>query len=456
MSEAMTATQVQAYARRRIRSRSTHAPRQGDAPEFRGAAKEAQGIEAEEWLISGPSETGKTWAALWRLDELLRTTPKAQAAMVRKLRSTMDGTVLVTWRRVIERSGSGAQVYGGEKPQWYDYPNGARLWVGGLDNPDKILSGERDWIYVNQAEELEKDDWETLSTRTTGRGAVTTTPMLFGDCNPSAEDHWVITRRDAGTLVMLESQHEDNPSLYHADGTRTPQGDRTMRRLDGLTGVRKQRLRYGRWVGAEGQYFTELDEDRHLVSYERVPAGWDVWGALDYGFAHPLSFGIFAQDPNGRVYLLGHHTRRHWYIPQHVEAMDGLCGQLGVDKRSLRVVAGHDCWAKGKDEQQTVADKFKEKGYHLEQAVTARVIGARAVGERLGNHECEPPIAPTLFFDKRTKEVFNALARMVHDPHNPEDVLKVNADEDGRGGDDQYDMVRYGVMRARRKLKGTL
>jgi hypothetical protein len=37
---------------------------------------------------------------------------------------------------------------------------------------------------------------------------------------------------------------------------------------------------------------------------------------------------------------------------------------------------------------------------------------------------------------------------MVHDPKNAEDVLKVNADGDGRGGDDDYDQVRYGCMAA--------
>jgi hypothetical protein len=35
---------------------------------------------------------------------------------------------------------------------------------------------------------------------------------------------------------------------------------------------------------------------------------------------------------------------------------------------------------------------------------------------------------------------------MEHDPHHPEDVLKVDMDEQGRGGDDAYDCARYGVM----------
>ena len=36
--------------------------------------------------------------------------------------------------------------------------------------------------------------------------------------------------------------------------------------------------------------------------------------------------------------------------------------------------------------------------------------------------------------------------QMQHDPHRPEDVLKVDCDDDGVGGDDPYDCLRYGLM----------
>jgi hypothetical protein len=131
--------------------------------------------DAEHYYAEGfwHHNTGKTWATLWLLDSLLRETPKAQAGLLRKVAADIGPTVLVTYRRIIERSNSGATPFGGEKPEWFDYPNGARLYVGGMDRPGKVLSGERDFLYVNQAEELTQEDWEILSTRTTGRGAVT-------------------------------------------------------------------------------------------------------------------------------------------------------------------------------------------------------------------------------------------------------------------------------------------
>lgn len=417
-----------------------------DAPVFRGDNLVAQDITDPAWLLSGPFETGKTWAALWRLDQEARANKGGQYAIVRKVRNDMDGSVLVTWRKVIERAGGGVTVFGGEKPQWYDYPNGARVWVGGLDRPEKTLSGERDGVYVNQAEELAEQDWELLTRATTGRGAVTAHPMLFGDCNPGGEDHWILSRKQAGSLTLLVSRHEDNPSLYLGDRvTLTEQGERSMAALNRLTGVRYSRGKLGLWVGAEGAYFAQLDERLHMCDLVRVPDGWPAWGALDYGYAHPLAFGVFTQSPEGNVTLVGAHKRSRWLIPQHHDAMAALCERVGVDWRTLPISAGHDMWAsRGGDDPETPADKFLKRRWRLQKATIARVVGAQAVSERLGNPEAG--LVPSLRFGPLARGVFHTLARMVPDPYDPEDVKKVDADSEGRGGDDDYDMCRYGVM----------
>ena len=405
---------------------------------FRGAAAASQRITAPEWILAGPSETGKTYATLWRLDTLLRTTPKAQGALVRKVRVTIAPTVLRTYLRVLERSGSGAVAYGGNNPTWYDYPNGARLWIGGMDDPGKVLSGERDFIYVNQAEELAQEDWETLSTRATGRGAVTTTPMLFGDCNPGPADHWILRRRDAGALTLLESQHEDNPSLVDDRGAQTEQGIRTMAALDRLTGVRKQRLRYGRWVGAEGQFFEAWDEALHTCEPFAVGREWPIWGALDYGFVHNTAFGLFTRH-EGTVYQIGEHVQNKWTVHQHADAIHALCARVGVSL-PLQIVAGHDVFSNRGDSQgKTIAEQYKEYGIDLERADIDRINGWAAIMERL-----QAPVSLKLF--TTCARTIATIPTLVHDPRRPEDVLKTDSDPEGNGGDDAGDMLRYGVM----------
>lgn len=302
-------------------------------PQFRGAAARVQSITATEWMIAGPAETGKTFAALWRLDTLLRTTPKASYALVRKVAADIGPTVLRTYQRVIALSGSGATSYGGNNPQWYDYPNGARLWIGGMDRPGKVLSGERDGIYVNQAEELTLDDWETLSTRTTGRGAVTDTPMLFGDCNPGPSTHWIINRP---SLTVLYSKHDDNPTLYTDAGTLTEQGTRSMAILDALTGVRYKRLRLGLWVGAEGQVYN-FDRGVHLVARHSVD-GWRRILGIDFGYTNPFVAHDWAIDRDGRMVLVREMYVTHRTVHDLAPALRSWCSTV----RYEAIVTDHD------------------------------------------------------------------------------------------------------------------
>jgi len=432
-------------------------------PTFRGASLEVQSYRGREWILAGPAETSKTWACIWLLNSLMRETPGAKATLARKLQVSLWGTVLVTFNTIqTMREAMGdapAKPYGGEKPEWYLYPNGSKLWVGGMDNPNKMLSGERDWIYVNQAEELTEDDWQVLFTRCTGRGAVTKTPMLFGDCNPGVEDHWILKRP---SLKLFQSKHVDNPSLYDGAGNLTEQGERTMLTLQTLSGVRRARLYEGKWVGAEGLFFEAWDEDLHTCNPFPIPADWPVWGALDYGFAHNTAFGLFTEKDDV-IYLIAEHVKNKMLVPYHCRAIRRQVERAQVEFRRVRqIVAGHDVFqVKGDQEGKTIAQQYAEAkdpenglaiGFALEMANIARVPGAQELLARLGNRELG--IKPRLKIFKTCARTIKTMTRVTCDPRDPEDVLKIDADQNGEGGDDPYDMLRYGVM-VRRKASIT-
>jgi phage terminase large subunit len=198
-------------------------------------------------------------------------------------------------------------VFGGEKPEWIDYPNGSRIWIAGLDKPGKALSSERDWVYVNQAEELDLEDWETLLTRATGRAGNAPYPQVMADCNPGPPTHWILSRFSPSNpvpgRVFLESRHEDNPTLFDDAGVITERGKLSLSILDGLTGVRYQRLRLGRWVQAEGAVYDGYDAAVHLIDPFQIPAEWKRYRAVDFGYTNPFVTHWWAEDPDGRLYL---------------------------------------------------------------------------------------------------------------------------------------------------------
>jgi PBSX family phage terminase large subunit len=301
---------------------------------------------------------------------LLRTTPKSQYSLIRKVAADIWPTVLRTYQRIVEMSGSGAMPYGGSKPEWYDYPNGARLFIGGLDRPGKVLSGERDGIYINQAEELSLDDYEVVTTRVTGRGAVTKHPMVFGDCNPGPPGHWIINRP---TLNVLYSRHEDNPTLY-TGGELTEQGRRTMAILDALTGIRHKRLRLGLWVSAEGVVYEEYDRSVHLIEPFPISHEWRRFRVVDFGYTNPFVCQWWAVDHDGNMYLY-----REWYkTGMVVEDHAARIKQLSEPAFFEATVCDHDAEDRATLEKHGIPTVAAEKSVSVGiQAVQSRLKGKR-------------------------------------------------------------------------------
>ena len=69
--------------------------------------------------------------------------------------------------------------------------------------------------------------------------------------------------------------------------------------------------------------------------------------------------------------------------------------------------------------------------------------GWSAVLQRFGDRAAG--IKPTLFIHQRCKHLLECLPYLQHDPDRPADVLKTNINDEGVGGDDPADALRYMV-----------
>jgi hypothetical protein len=121
-----------------------------------------------------------------------------------------------------------------------------------------------------------------------------------------------------------------------------------------------------------------------------------------------------------------------------------------------RFVAGPDVVSRQSDGT-TIAEQYGRLGFNLRCANTDRVNGWAEVLQRLG--DVEAGVAPTMFVHRWCGRLIETLSALQHNPSRPEDVLKVDADEDGIGGDDAADCLRYLVATkarviAQRKLRG--
>lgn len=288
-----------------------------------GSAIRAWKSRRREVLLSGPAGTGKSRACLEKLHFCADKYAGMRGLIVRKTRTSLTQTALTTFEKHVLPDGClGDILHFRTSEQEYRYPNGSVIAVGGLDKASKIMSAEFDMIYVQEATELLEEDWEALTTRL--RNNVMPYQQLIADCNPTYPTHWLKLRADRGVTLLLESRHEDNPSV-------TPE---YLATLDALTGVRKKRLRDGIWAAADGLVYEEWDPAIHKVSLAQLQA-WRILTAderidrtgtkrviagVDWGWTNPGYIGVNALDADDRLYLIHevYRTQRtdDWWVEQ--------------------------------------------------------------------------------------------------------------------------------------------
>jgi hypothetical protein len=143
------------------------------------------------------------------------------------------------------------------------------------------------------------------------------------------------------------------------------------------------------------------------------------------------------------------HAERTCLPARHAAAIKAMLARHGVSlDRLRRFVAGADVFSRQSDGT-TVAGQYARQGISLRVANTDRVNGWAEVLSRLGDPESG--IQPTLFIHQRCRRLIDTLPALQHDPARPEDVLKVDTDDQGIGGDDAADALRY-LLASRRSV----
>jgi phage terminase large subunit len=356
----------------------------------RGACLEVFNRRDPEILVSGPAGTGKSRACLEKMHYMSVLNPGMRSLIVRKTATSLTSTGLETYRKWVaaEAIALGSVVWhggSGEHPGQYRYANGSTITVGGMDRATRIMSSEYDLIYVQEATELTENDWEALTTRL--RSNVVSFQQLLADCNPQMPTHWLKKRADTGSTTLLESWHEDNPILFADHPTEpgkyvvTPAGEAYLTRLDALTGPRYQRLRWGRWVGAEGLIYDEWDTSVHLVDAFEIPSDWRRWWGVDFGFTNPMVVQCWAEDGDGRLFLYREFYATRTLVDDAAQRMLDIVAPAGawLEPKPTAIICDHD--AEGRETfsrrigQSTVAaNKQVSKGI---QAVQTRVKDKR-------------------------------------------------------------------------------
>jgi hypothetical protein len=230
--------------------------------------------------------------------------------------------------------------------------------------------------------------------------------------------------------------------------------------LENLTGWQKRAWLEGDWDIAAGQFFTTFRREVHVIDDFDDGRAVEWWAALDYGFTHYTVVLLGCCDSDGNCFVVDEHAERLWLPQRHAAGIRAMLTRHTIgadgDKRPLalsdlrRLVAWADVFSKQSDGT-TVAAQYGKLGIRLQPANMDRVNGWAEILHRFGDPE--NGITPTLFIHRRCGRLLETLPALQHDPNRPEDVLKVDADEDDIGGDDAADCLRYLVATKAREVR---
>lgn len=311
---------------------------------MRGAARELMTCRSPEVCIAGPAGTGKSVGALLKLHVTSALVPGTTSLIVRQTHASLTASTLKTFETSIiaeDMAAGKVKWFGGSgrKPPAYMYPNGSMILVGGMDQPGKFLSMDLDRVLIDEANQVSITAFETLMTRM--RGSAGTYNQIVLSTNPDHPAHWIKERADAGNLPLLTSVHTDNPYLYNRDGSMTESGDSYMSVLRSLTGIRRARYYEGRWLAAEGQVFSDWNEQTNLVDPFPVPDDWRTFWTVDFGYSNSFVWQRWAVDGDGRMYLTHEIARRQRLVEDHARDILELMKVNGW-KRPEAIVCDHD------------------------------------------------------------------------------------------------------------------
>ena len=156
-------------------------------------------------IHQGGTRSGKTYSILTALIELCHKNSGLVITICRKTFPALRATAMRDFFEILNNE----DIY---NPDLHNKSDATyQLWGNmvefiSIDQPQKVRGRKRDVLFINEANEINLEDWRQLLLRTTGR--------VLLDYNPSDEFHWiyeeVIPREDA---EFFRTTYKDNPFL---------------------------------------------------------------------------------------------------------------------------------------------------------------------------------------------------------------------------------------------------
>ena len=360
-------------------------------------------------IVGGTYDAGKTFGGVAYMHTFACKNPGARMTFVHRSLNRVYRNIVPTYEKFLTYKPTSRDApnptyvtrYGGERPEFFEYENGTRIYMNGLDQMNNLLSDFFDAAFVNQAELLPFEAWDELTARVSERAGTSPIAVLLGDCNPNVKHHWIRRQAKEKKLDYFKMSFLDNPEIIpdqksdrikafkrafenepdpklirQIEDLFTEPGWRRVEKLMNLEGLRFKRGFLGVWGSDEGLVFEKFDPETHIFDgtvEKTIMPNWKRYLSVDWGFRNPSSVIWWARTPDDRLYAYKEIYKTGLTKPELIQLIKDNC-----DKRY-----DHIQYAAVDSEDQEGVEMLKRAGFRVKEPKKDRVAQIQAVQERL-------------------------------------------------------------------------
>jgi len=370
-------------------------------------------MDASVKIAVGTYDAGKTYGLVAYMHFLALRYAGARMTFVHRSLNRVYRNIIPTYEKFLgykppsrEDNPQGRDVtrFGGERPEFFEYPNGTRIYMNGLDKPQNLLSDFFDAGFVNQAELLPFAAWDELTARVSERAGVMPVAYLVGDCNPSVPNHWIRQQAKEGKLEFYRMSFLDNPEIIEQGSPEltefkrafrndpdpkllkkiehlfTRSGERRVEKLKNLEGLRFKRGFLGMWASGEDLVFEGFDPETHIVDTTIMP-NWPRYLSVDWGYRDAASVIWWAHAPDDRLYAYKEIYKTGVIKPDLIKLIKDNCDK-NYDRIRYAAVDSAD---------QDGVEQLRRAGFRVNEPPKDKVAQIQVVQKRLKVDETGQP-----------------------------------------------------------------
>lgn len=234
----------------------------------------------------GGTRSGKTYACVQFLAYLLRSAEEPLIiSIIRKTLPALKGSVQRDFIQVMEQLGMYYQGTHNKAENTFKFKDHIVEFLS-VDEPQKIRGRKRNIAYLNEANELNLEDFRQINMRTTD--------FIIMDFNPSDPIHWIydeiIPREDCDTWITTYKDNKFLSPELVKEIERMKERDPDYWRVygEGLQATFTKRQIYTNWEFIPGEDMPDFDNP--------------IIG-LDFGYSNDPSAAVLVQKKNDKLYI---------------------------------------------------------------------------------------------------------------------------------------------------------